>query len=69
MEDILYRAKFSREKKILAQDKDGDLAQGFAFDISRKNQGDEILYFKIDFYKERLKDIGEYLSIIKKRES
>lgn len=68
MVNILFKSRYSREKEILIQEKDGNLALSFAFATNRGVQCNEILSFRIDLYERKLKDISLYLKIIKKQE-
>lgn len=65
--DMLSRIIYLKENEMLAHEEDGNLIQGFTFAISGGNQYNEFLSFKIHLNEENLRDIGLYLSTMKRQ--
>ena len=67
--DMLSRAKYFDEEKMMAHGENEDFTDGgYVLATDRENMIDEVLPFKDELYGGRLRDIGLYLSTLKRQE-
>ena len=67
--DMLSRAKYFDEEKMMAHGKNEDFTdRDYVMAIDTENVVDEVLPFKDELYGGRLRDIGLYLSTLKRQE-
>ena len=67
--DMLSKAKYFDEEKMMAYGDNEDLTDGgYVLATDTKNVVDEVLPIKDELYEGRLKDIGLYLSTLKRQE-
>jgi hypothetical protein len=69
--DMLSRARYSNEDEMIVQGGDGDSDEGEDAYVSAAEMAgecDEVLPFEADLYEGKMKEIGLYLSTLKKQE-
>lgn len=67
--DMLSRARYFCEEEMMAHERSEDYSDGgYVLATGGENSTDEGLPFKADLYEGRLKDIGLYLSTLKRQE-
>ena len=67
--DMQSRAKYFDEEKMMAHGKSEDFMDGgYVLAIDTENVVDEVLPFKDELYGGRLRNIGLYLSTLKRQE-
>ena len=67
--DMLSRAKYFDEEKMMAHGENEDFTDGgYVLATDTKNMVDQVLSFKDELYGKRLRDIGLYLSTLKRQE-
>ena len=67
--DMLSKARYFDEEKMMTHGKSEDFTDGgYVLAIDIENVIDEVLSFKNELYGRRLKDIGLYLSTLKRQE-
>ena len=66
--DMLSRARYFDEEKMMAHGENEDFTNGgYVLDTDTENVVDEVLSFKDELYGGRLRDIGLYLSTLKRQ--